>query len=162
MGVTLTSDTEAMVERLLKYAKSEGYEARVTSGRRSCAEQNALYASGRTVGGRIVTGAPGCRSWHTWGRAVDLYIPGWPQEAYAKLGAFWQRLGGRWGGDFGDPGHFEWHPGVDINDMCPRGANCDLAVRGGIPLTSTQAFFTATLSAAAVVGAYYAWRSLRI
>lgn len=27
-------------------------------------------------------------------------------EAYRPLGMYWQSLGGTWGGDFGDPGHF--------------------------------------------------------
>ena len=157
----LTPDTSAMVDQLLDYARSQGYQARVTSGHRTCEEQAALYAQGRTVGGRIVTGTSGCRSWHTWGRAVDLYIPGWPAEAYNDLGAFWQSVGGRWGGDFGDPGHFEWHPGVHINDVCSSGSNCTLSVQRGIPTTTIQAVATAALSAGAVIGTYYLWRSTR-
>ncbi len=89
----LTPDTAAMVGQLLEYARAQGYEPRVISGRRSCAEQDALYAQGRTTGGGRVTGARGCRSWHTWGRAVDVYIPGWPEPAYEVLGAFWRSKG---------------------------------------------------------------------
>ena len=157
----LTPDTQAMVDRLLAYARRQGYGARVASERRTCGEQDALYAKGRTTSGGIVTGAPGCRSWHTWGRAVDIYIPGWPDEAYRKLGAYWQSIGGRWGGDFGDPGHFEWHPGVDISDVCPSGTDCNRAVEAGIPMGTNYAAVTATLTAAAIVGSFYAWKALR-
>jgi hypothetical protein len=138
--------TRAMIKRLAKdYRKATGYGLRIRSGRRSCAEQNAIYAKGRTAPGPIVTGASGCRSWHVTGRAVDLdpfdpatdkIFPGNSDE-YRWLGAQWKKLGGKWGGDFAniyDPGHFEWHPGAEINDVCPIGMQCaQLEVRQHVP-----------------------------
>lgn len=128
----LTVDTRQAVEQLLAYAKDEGIDFIVTHTLRTCAEQNALYAQSRTAPGPRVTGAPGCRSWHTHGRAVDLLV----KEAdgrvvhngydprYAKLGQRAKQLGFRWGGDFGDFGHFEFHPGLSISQACPDPTDC--------------------------------------
>jgi peptidoglycan L-alanyl-D-glutamate endopeptidase CwlK len=43
----------------------------VLAGLRTWAEQNALYAQGRTLPGNIVTNAKGGESWHNFGCAVD-------------------------------------------------------------------------------------------
>ena len=106
---------------LLAYGRKHGIDARVVSTRRSCAEQDAIYASGAGV----VTQAHGCISWHVWGRAADLEIDG-PTSDYAVLGDRWKQMGGVWGGDFSfkDYGHFEWHPGVKIEDVCRSQADC--------------------------------------
>jgi|SRR5882724_4501851 len=45
---------------------------RVTQGLRTWAEQDELYAQGRTTPGAIVTKAPAGHSWHNYGLAVDL------------------------------------------------------------------------------------------
>lgn len=54
----------------------------VTQGYRTVAEQDALYAQGRTAPGRIVTNAKGGQSAHCFGYAADLVpedvIPGEP------------------------------------------------------------------------------------
>jgi hypothetical protein len=109
------------VRALLRYADGLGIDAEVVSTRRSCAEQNDIYDHGAGV----TTNARGCQSWHVWGRAVDLLVHG-PAEGYRELGDWWKAEGGVWGGDFpiGDFGHFEWHPGVHISDICPTGAEC--------------------------------------
>jgi peptidoglycan L-alanyl-D-glutamate endopeptidase CwlK len=118
---TLTADTREAVVALLDYAASQGIPARVIDSARTCEEQMDMYAQGRTLPGDKVTWAPGCRSWHTHGRAVDLYLGTWELEPYLVLGPYWQSLGGRWGGDFGDYGHFEWRPGLTMVDMgCPH------------------------------------------
>ena len=74
---------------------------------------------GRTKPGTIVTHAPGCMSWHTWGRAVDLWLGTYELAPYAQLGEYWRSIGGVWGGSFNDNGHFEWHPGLTIEQACP-------------------------------------------
>lgn len=102
---------------------------KIVSARRSCAEQRALYAQGRTAPGPIVTGANGCRSWHVWGRAADL--SGVSRATWEKLGIWWEARGGHWGGRFpnvDDPGHFEWHPNLRIADLCPDPSRCDEVV----------------------------------
>jgi peptidoglycan L-alanyl-D-glutamate endopeptidase CwlK len=49
----------------------------ITQGYRSIAEQNALYAQGRTKPGKVVTWAKGGTSYHNYGLAIDfaLYTP---------------------------------------------------------------------------------------
>ena len=48
------------------------FDFEVTQGLRTYAEQDALYAQGRTVPGEIVTNAAAGYSWHNFGNAVDL------------------------------------------------------------------------------------------
>lgn len=65
----------------------EGIVFRVVQGLRSWAQQDVLYAQGRTVPGKIVTDAQGGYSWHNFGLAVDCvpssggidasYLPDW-------------------------------------------------------------------------------------
>lgn len=54
---------------------AKGIVIRVVQGLRTAAEQDALYAEGRTEPGKIVTNARGGWSNHNFGLAVDL-IPG--------------------------------------------------------------------------------------
>ena len=56
----------------LRLLQETGYEWYVAQGRRTIAEQNALYAKGRTVGGSVVTNARGGSSPHNFGLAVDM------------------------------------------------------------------------------------------
>lgn len=53
----------------------QGIIIRVTQGLRTVAQQDALYAQGRSLPGKIVTNAKGGYSAHNFGYAVDL-IPG--------------------------------------------------------------------------------------
>ncbi len=50
----------------------EGVTLRVTAGLRPWSEQQALYAQGRTIPGKIVTDAQAGHSWHQFGLAVDV------------------------------------------------------------------------------------------
>lgn len=43
---------------------------------RTFAEQDALYAQGRTKPGKIITNAPGGMSWHNYGLSCDLVLDG--------------------------------------------------------------------------------------
>jgi hypothetical protein len=117
----LTPWTRSKITALINFASKNGIDARVVSTRRSCAEQDAIYESGAGV----ATQAKGCISWHVWGRAADLELSG-PASDYALLGDKWKEWGGVWGGDFsfGDIGHFEWHPGVKIEEVCPNEGAC--------------------------------------
>jgi hypothetical protein len=49
-----------------------GHALRVTQGMRTWAQQDALYAEGRSVAGKVVTNARGGYSMHNFGLAVDL------------------------------------------------------------------------------------------
>src|SRR5215472_5240771 len=53
--------------------ETQGIDITVAQGLRTWAEQEALYAQGRTVPGHIVTNAQGGYSWHNFGLAVDVY-----------------------------------------------------------------------------------------
>lgn len=77
-------------------------EAQVTSVRRSWWEQYKLYR--RFLAGRSSFPAkPPGTSYHEYGRAFDMVAP---ERTLRRLGALWQRMGGRWGGE-SDPIHFE-------------------------------------------------------
>ena len=80
------------------------------SGYRSPEEQAALYFQGRTMPGKIVTGASAYNSAHNYGIAMDLALdkdtereglqPDYRREAYAILGEETKKAGLVWGGDF--------------------------------------------------------------
>lgn len=74
----LAERVRSMAEVLL----GESIEIQVTQSLRSCKEQAALYAQGRTAPGSIVTNAKPGHSWHNFGLAVDVApfnggIPDW-------------------------------------------------------------------------------------
>jgi LAS superfamily LD-carboxypeptidase LdcB len=78
--------------------------ARVTSTVRTYMQQKRLYR-------RFLSGlspypaAPPGHSMHELGRAFDL--GGLDASELQQLGQTWESWGGRWGGRFGDPIHFE-------------------------------------------------------
>jgi hypothetical protein len=131
---------DRMYELARRFAKATGLHlvVRREGGRRTCAEQNAIFERGRTEGGQIVTYASGCTSWHVLGRAVDVDPIDdsgrfQPESTYKTAGDLWQSLGGKWGGyfpGFPDIGHFEWHPGVKIEQVCPDPTYCDVIEAG--------------------------------
>ena len=86
---------------------------RVTHALRTIAEQNALYAQGRTVKGKIVTNAKGGQSFHNFGLAIDVVeltgkTVNWNFD-YSKLKPIADRMGIEWGGTwkFVDKPHFQ-------------------------------------------------------
>jgi len=62
----------ALVRQLAEQLLSDGIQIIVAQAMRTVAEQDALYAQGRTAPGRIVTNARGGHSYHNFGLAVDL------------------------------------------------------------------------------------------
>ena len=77
---------------------------RVSQGLRTIAEQNALYAQGRSKPGRKVTNAKGGQSYHNYGLAIDLVqligsSVNW-QFKYELLEPIATRFGIEWGGNF--------------------------------------------------------------
>lgn len=87
---------------------------RITQGLRTIAEQDALYAQGRTRPGKIVTNARGGSSYHNYGLAIDLVEmrngqANWSFN-YDRLVPFAKKYGFYWGGWFKkiiDKPHFE-------------------------------------------------------
>src|SRR2546429_6828203 len=100
----LAAGFEVWVNELLAEAAARGFPARVTSGYRSSASQGRLCR--RWLRGMApFPAAPPGHSMHERGRAVDL--GGLSESELQALGAWWESTGGRWGGRFGDPIHFE-------------------------------------------------------
>lgn len=92
----------------------------VVSGLRTAAEQNALYAQGRTAPGHIVTNAKAGQSMHNYGLAVDVvpYLSGqsgalnWQPSTpqFQAMVAALKAQALAWGGDwvtFKDEDHFQ-------------------------------------------------------
>jgi peptidoglycan L-alanyl-D-glutamate endopeptidase CwlK len=108
--------------------KRYGLDVRIISGLRTFAEQDALYAQGRTAKGRIVTNARAGYSNHNFGIAFDVglfesktYLGESPK--YKELGQAGKSLGLVWGGDFKsikDEPHFEIPTGLTLSQMRER------------------------------------------
>lgn len=140
-------------------------QTRRLGGRRTCAEQDALYAQGRETSADIVTYASGCRSWHVLGRAADLdpITSGGVMQssaAYKRAGQIWEALGGKWGGNFAgfaDIGHFEYHPNLSIDQACPSPSFCK-AIEASIQ-TSPPTWLFITLGATTAVVGFLGWQA---
>lgn len=108
----LAPDLQPYLRALVSYCRAEGWpvEIRRLGGRRTADEQAKLYAQGRTLPGPRVTST--LTSAHITGRAFDLDLMGYDRALgmplWKVLGAWWKSSGRRWGGDWGDYGHFEW------------------------------------------------------
>lgn len=76
---------------------------RVVQGLRTIAEQDALYAQGRTAPGKIVTKAQGGDSWHNYGLSIDFCLLRQGNQIS------WNREE-----DFDDDGQKDWHEVVDL------------------------------------------------
>lgn len=96
---------------LKKTCADRGYKIEIGESFRSVAEQDALYAQGRTQPGQIVTNARGSSysSMHQWGVAFDFYRND-GKGAYNETGRFFENvgqigktLGLEWGGDWTSP-----------------------------------------------------------
>ncbi|OKP88384.1 hypothetical protein A3844_08425 [Paenibacillus helianthi] len=128
----LVAATVALIERC--YAR--GVNIVITQGLRTIAEQDALYAQGRTKPGQIVTNARGRTSYHNFGLAVDfaLLLPNGSSVSWdtARDGdgdkvSDWQEvvkeaktLGFEWGGDFKsikDAPHFQMTFGLSTSAL---------------------------------------------
>lgn len=123
----------AAAEELIERCYSNGVPILITQGLRTTAEQDALYAQGRTKPGAIVTNARGGYSYHNYGLAIDfaLLLPdgsgvSWDMKRDGDKDriADWhevvqeaKRIGFEWGGDFTsikDYPHFQMSFGMTI------------------------------------------------
>lgn len=109
---TLAEPMRSVAYGLVAACREAGWPVVVQAlgGRRTAQQQAALYAQGRTAPGPVVTST--LQSRHLGGLAVDFDLYGYPRSAgmelWRYLGAWWKASGHRWGGDWGDYGHFEW------------------------------------------------------
>lgn len=114
---TLDPSLQPLARKFLADAHAAGFNVVITSGRRTMAEQAALYAQGRTAAGKIVTKAQPGDSAHNFGLSFDFAFanalgqPTWPEDApWADAAAIGKALGLEWGGDwksFKDRPHLE-------------------------------------------------------
>lgn len=133
----------ARVRQMSAALDRRGVQIRVTSGLRTFAEQDALYAQGRTVPGRIVTQARSGQSNHNYGLAVDIapVVNGrmdWsvPDATWQIIGEEGRRAGLNWGGDwqgFVDRPHFELPVGLSVQ------ACLKIYQQGGLPAVWAEA-----------------------
>lgn len=99
------------LQSLKELCEKQGLKIGIGECVRTKAEQDALYAKGRTAPGNIVTNAKGSTysSMHQWGVAFDFYRKDRKDSFYNKDGFFdavgkiGKSLGLIWGGDWKNP-----------------------------------------------------------
>lgn len=120
---TLHPKVQPYARALWHSVRARGIEIEIISGTRTYAEQDALFAQGRTTPGNIVTNAPGGYSNHNFGVAFDVgvFVAGQyvgESPAYNAVGMVGEQMGLTWGGNwhsFEDDPHFELHPSWAAN-----------------------------------------------
>lgn len=115
---TLLPQVHAIARALVQSAAQHGIRIKLVSGLRSDAEQDALYARGRTQPGPKVTNARAGYSNHNFGIAFDIgvfegtkYLA--ESAKYKAVGALGMDLGLEWGGNWKtlvDQPHFQLRP----------------------------------------------------
>jgi peptidoglycan L-alanyl-D-glutamate endopeptidase CwlK len=131
MGSGMKAIVVTKVLEIIKEAYDEGIYVLITDGYRSYAEQDALYAQGRTKPGPIVTNAKGGQSNHNFGIAVDFCLTNKEgTAAYWTVNEDWKRVaaiakskGFEWGGDwtsFKDNPHLEYTGKITITPEKPK------------------------------------------
>lgn len=105
-----------------------GLRAVVTSGTRTYAKKDVIFAQGRTRAGKIVTNARGGYSNHNFGVAFDITLfkgatPVWESPWYRKIAPLAKSVGFEWGGDWSsmkDEPHYQWKTGLTLAQMRER------------------------------------------
>lgn len=115
-----------LAEKLIIECEKAGYKIKVVQTLRTIAEQDTLYAQGRTKPGQIVTNAKGGYSLHNFGVAFDFcpVVNGkldWNNKTlFKKTGELGVKLGLEWGGNwksFVDLPHFQYLAGYVLADF---------------------------------------------
>ena len=104
-------ELQEKAEKLVSSCKGYGLLIGIGECFRTVAEQDALYAKGRTAPGSIVTNAKGSSysSHHQWGTAFDIYRndgTGAYNDSdgfFSKVGAIGVKIGLEWGGNWTSP-----------------------------------------------------------
>lgn len=121
------------VRELISARAAMGADVRAVQGLRTWAEQDMLYAQGRTRKGPRVTNAKGGQSYHNFGLAVDLcpFRDGKPQwndgAGFGFIGAVAMQLGLDWGGSWK---RFPDRPHVQLKGL-PDLATCRMLYKQG-------------------------------
>lgn len=115
----LHPELQKKIVQLQELCAANGIAIGISECVRTVAEQDALYAKGRTTGGSIVTNCKGSTysSMHQWGVAFDFYLKvdvdgdgQWTDDIYndasglfEKVGKLGQSIGLEWGGAWKSP-----------------------------------------------------------
>lgn len=125
-GKKLLPEVQRKADSLVTAMNIIGHPITLTSTYRSCEEQDALYAKGRTEPGAIVTNARCGESLHNYGVAFDVAFlengkPSWSDNhPWFTLGLYGEILGLEWGGkwsNFPDKPHFQLTYNYSLNDF---------------------------------------------
>jgi len=107
----LQPDLQPFARQLVAAAAEAGLQPRVTSTLRSHAQQRQLYQRYLAGQQEYPVARPGTSA-HEFGWAFDMVVT--PMESLPDVGAYWEALGGVWGGNPRkagsryDPVHFEY------------------------------------------------------
>lgn len=123
----LHPNLQIMAHELIRHCKNNGINIGISQTLRTKAEQDNLYAQGRTKPGKIVTNVQYPYSKHCWGVAFDVFVQRngkaiWDTAAYRPVGDLGERIGLVWGGrwrNFPDAPHFEL-PGHDVKTLIAK------------------------------------------
>lgn len=129
---TLHLEAQRLARIFMSAAADFDVTVKIISGTRSYAEQDALFAKGRTAPGDIVTNAKGGQSNHNFGIAWDIglfkdgaYLAGGNDDEislYAKVSSL-RPDGVEWGGNwttFKDPPHYQVETGLTVSKVRER------------------------------------------
>jgi peptidoglycan LD-endopeptidase CwlK len=124
---SLNKKLQPLARRLIETATEQGIHVKVICGNRTYAEQDELYAQGRTKPGPVVTKTKGGQSMHNVGCAFDIGIfsadgKKYYDESndYERVGKIGESLGLTWGGSwrgFVDQPHFELTEGRKLAEL---------------------------------------------
>ncbi|HYV47001.1 MAG TPA: M15 family metallopeptidase [Myxococcaceae bacterium] len=127
----INPDFLARIRDMLAACRAAGADYWATSGYRSPADQDVLYAQGRTKPGNVVTAAQGFQSAHNFGLAIDFtkdsdaaksgLQPAWSAADYEMLGQQAVAHGLVWGGDWKtkDRPHVQYPGYVSATELDP-------------------------------------------
>ena len=132
----LHPDLIPICHEFVRRCKAAGLNVLVTETLRSKAEQDAIYAQGRTKPGKIISNAPWPKSPHCWGVAFDFCrnVKGREYDDsdgfFRKCGAIGKQLGLTWGGDWKN---FQDKPHLEYTRFMPNSSSAWLIRTYGTP-----------------------------
>lgn len=132
----LCPELQAIANEFVRRCKAKGLNVLITETYRSKAEQDALYAKGRTTSGKIVTNAKYPKSPHCWGVAFDFCrnVKGREYDDsdnfFKRCGAIGKELGLTWGGDWTG---FVDKPHLELKKYMPNSSTNYLINKYGTP-----------------------------
>ncbi|KUP25896.1 M15 family metallopeptidase [Paenibacillus sp. DMB5] len=160
----------AAADKLIERCYTCGIPILITQGLRTFAEQDRLFAQGRTAAGGIVTNAKGGYSYHNYGLAVDfaLLLPdgsgvSWDMKSdgdrdgtsdWHEVVQQAKALGFEWGGDwtsFKDYPHFQLSFDLTIANLLAGTRPAPSAVEAAYMLINREESQTMTNTVSAVV-----------